>query len=458
MNINKVSIILISFLIGLNVFGFTPPDSTTRLIDKASAVIIVEEGKKAFYQGQTKLALTKFRQAFVKDQYNAKAAFWVAQCHYKLNNYGYALQYAKKVELLDNKVDQDLFYLIAESYHRQTILDSALLYYALTKQEMSKHRYKELRVSDKVRECEMADSLIKLKHAFVRELVNSEVNSGYDDYGPILNADGKTLYFVSRRNDTQGGGINPDDQTFYEDTYKAVWNEEEQKWDSITNQLGKLNSDGFDAINHISSDGLTAYITLNTTSLDIKKTTRSSDICMLGMANNGNWNTPKPIKNKTINTSFFDGAATLTADGNTLYFVSDRNGERHKTDIYVSHREGKKWGDAKPLPDNINTKDFETTPYISSDGRYLYFSSNGLNGMGGYDIYMSENKGNNTWSDPINLGGGINSVNDDTHFRYYPMLEKAYLASFRLQNRKSSIDIYEVDFEGFELLKSLFFE
>jgi len=453
MNLNTITTFLTILCFGLASNATTPPDSTTRIVDRAAAVITIEEGKTAFFQGQTKLALTKFRQALVKDQYNAKAALWVSRCHYKLNNYGYALQYAKRAEALDKKVDQDLNYLIAEAYHRQAILDSALFYYTLTKEEMAKHKFKGLRVEDKMRECKTADSLVKLNSPFVRKLVDGGINSGYDDYSPVLTASGKTLYFVSRRNDTQGGGINPDDQTFYEDTYRTVWNDEEKKWDSITNDLGKLNSSGFDALNHISEDGLTAYITLNTTSLDIKKTTRGSDICSIEMSNKGNWNSPKPIKNKTINTSFFEGAASFTADGNTMVFVSDRKGEKSKTDLYIAQKKGKKWGNAQPLPENINTKDFETTPYLSEDGMYLYFSSNGQNGMGGYDIYVSENQGNNVWSDPINLGAGFNTVNDDTHFRYYPDMKKAYLASFRLQNRKSSIDIYEVDMTGFVVPK-----
>ena len=72
----------------------------------------------------------------------------------------------------------------------------------------------------------------------------------------------------------------------------------------------------------------------------------SSDICEIKKNNKGNWNTPKIIKNKTINTSYFEGSATLTADGNTMYFVTDRKGEKKSTDIYVVHREGKSWGDA----------------------------------------------------------------------------------------------------------------
>ncbi|MGB0933967.1 MAG: hypothetical protein ACPGU5_06765 [Lishizhenia sp.] len=453
MNTNLHVVLALFLCLKFTAFGIAPPDSTSTLLNRTASFLTVEEGKKAFFQGQTKLALIKFRQAYAKDENNAKAIFWIAKSHYKLNNYGYALEYAKKAEISDPEVDADVYYIIASSFHRKAVLDSALIFYKIAEDKMRNSRFKELGLTTKMKECQTADSLMKIPRKFERKLLEGEVNSGYDDYGPILTADGNTLYFVSRRNDTQGGGINPDDQTFFEDTYKAVWNKSENKWDSITNDLGKLNSAGFDALNTISEDELTGYLTLNTTALAIKKQTKSSDICSIEMSANAKWGTPKPIKNKSINSSFFDGAATLTADGNTLYFVSDRKGEKYKTDIYVAHKNGRKWGDAVRLPANINTPGFETTPYISEDGLYLFFSSDGLNGMGGYDIYVSEKKANNEWTDPVNLGASFNTVNDDTHFRYYPKLAKAYLSSFRLQDRKSSRDIYEIDMQTFEIPK-----
>ena len=76
--------------------GITPPDSTTSIVDKASSIYTLEEGKTAYNEGKIKIALVKFRQAFVKDGNSWKAAYWIGKCHYRLNNYGYALKYAYK--------------------------------------------------------------------------------------------------------------------------------------------------------------------------------------------------------------------------------------------------------------------------------------------------------------------------------------------------------------------------
>jgi hypothetical protein len=297
----------------------------------------------------------------------------------------------------------------------------------------------------KFAQAQIASGVPSKKTAF-----SSEVNSGYNDYTPILTSGGKELYFASRRSDTKGGNMNPDDQEFFEDVYKALWNTETSTWDSLTNDLGRINSDGFDAISYISPNGINGLMTINLTATSAKKSTKGSDIFEIEFSNKNLWSTPKRIKNKTINTSFFEGSATMTTDMNTMYFVSDRKGEKSSTDIYMVERKGKNWGEAKPLPmDKINTIGRETTPYITGDGRFLFFSSEGLNGMGGLDVYVVENLGGGTWGTPVNLGIAVNSVSNDSHFQYYPELKKAVMVTFEIVGQKASLDMYEVDMSNF---------
>ncbi len=428
-----------------------PTDSTTSIVDKTAALYILEEGKTLYGEGKIKDALIKFRQAGVKDPNSWRAAYWVSLCHYHLNSYGYSLKYAKKaVQLGDDKVNKEVYFTLARAYHRLGNIDSALVNYEMAKEKLSKPRAKVLLVDLHIEECAFAKEELSKEPAYVKQRLEGAVNSGYDDYSAIVMDEGKTIYFVSRRSNTTGGGMNPDDQRFFEDVYKATWDEEMKEWENATNKLGKINTDGFDALNYISPDGLYGVMTVNSTATDAKTTTRGSDICELKMSNKGTWNSPRAIKNKTINTSFFEGAATLTADGNTMYFVTDRKGEKSSTDIYVATKNGKSWGDAKPLPMTVNTKGRETTPYITPDGRYLFFSSDGHVGMGGLDVYVVENLGD-SWGTPINLGYGINSVNNDTHFTYSKELNKAYMSGYEIVGNKSSIDIYELDMTGFTI-------
>lgn len=430
-----------------------PTDSSTTVVNKLAAVYLIGEGRKSFDQGRIQDALRRFREAYVRDPYNPQTSLWIAEAHYQLDNYGYALTYGKIAESLSEATDGDVFYLLARAYHRQGYLDSARMNYDLAEIQLSALRRDAYNIKQSIREIEFAQSIENKETVYEKQLLQDNLNSGYDDYAALYTADGKGLYFVSRRPDTKGGGINPDDQRYFEDIYYTEWDEEYGEWKNPTNEIERMNTEGFDAIGYLSADGNTAYLTVNTSVLGIKNSTRSSDICISERRNEGRWSAPKPISNKSINTSFFDGVPTLTADENTMYFVSDRDGDRSKSDIYVVEKVGKSWGTAKKLPMNVNTKENETTPYITPDGKYLFFSSNGRTGMGGYDIYITENLGNGQWSDPINIGKDFNTVNDDIYFRYYPNLEKVTMSTYTVIGQKSSMDIYEVEVKDWDIFK-----
>lgn len=451
---------LVISLLSINTFASTeqknpvaPPDTTTKLIDKSTALYMIEEGKRLISEGKVKDALTQFRQAALKDPNSWRPPYWIAHCHYSMSNYGFALKYSKEALNMNSiDINDEIYDLLGKSYHRLGQLDSAIVNYERAMALLSPSRSKELSIVHMIEQCKYAKSLFAVGGKSKRIHLIGEVNSGYNDYGSILSSDGKTMYFTSRRNDTKGGLANPDDQEYFEDTYRAIWSEEAQKWDSISNDIDRINSAGFDSFSHLSEDGLYAVMTINTTATGAKKTTKGSDLFELTFTNKGKWSTPKRIANTTINTGFFEGSATVTADGTTMYFISDRNGNKKSTDIYVAHKTGKTWGDAVPLCDSVNSAGEETTPFITPDGKYLFFSSNGHPGMGGYDVFVSENLGN-TWSKPINLGATINSVNNDTHFKYYAELKKAYLTGFEIVGQKSSMDIYEVDMTEFQFPK-----
>lgn len=432
-------------------FNITPPDSTSNITDRASALLIIDEGKTLFLEGKVRDALIRFRQAAVKDPYTWRAPFWIAQCHYVQNNYGYALQYANEALKIDtDNIDKEVYELLGRSYHRMGKLDSALINYEIALGSMSKSRSNELMIKLRIEQVKFAQNEMGSGKKSKKVAFSSDVNSGYDDYTPILTNSGKELYFASRRSDTKGGNMNPDDQIFFEDVYRAVWNNSTNTWDSVSNELGRINTDGFDAITYISQDGLRGLMTVNLTATQQKKTTKGSDILEIEYSAKSRWSTPKRINNKSINTSFFEGSATMTEDGNTMYFVSDRKGEKSSTDIYVVEKVGKKWGEAKALPmGTVNTAGRETTPFITPDGRYLFYSSDGMAGMGGLDIYVVENLGNGQWGTPVNLGGEINSVNNDSHFQYYKEMNKAVMVGYEIVGQKSSLDMYEIDMSGF---------
>ena len=427
-----------------------PIDTTTTLIDKSAAFIMLEEGKRLFIEGKVKDALIQFRLVAVKDPNSWRPAYWISNCHYSLSNYGFALKYANDaVSKNPDNVDPEIYELLGKTYHHLGMIDSALVNFEKAQLLMPALRSKELNVLGKIDQCKFAKAIIESGDTLKRKRLGSEINSGYDEYGAVLSKDGKNLYFTSRRSDTKGGNANPDNQEYFEDIYRSFWNETKMKWDSVSNNIDRINSNGFDSFSHLSEDGLTALLTVNNSLAKARKKTRGSDIFEIEFSNKGKWSTPKMIQNQYINSTFFDGSPTLTADGNTMYFVSDRKGKKRSTDIYVVQKVNEKWGEPIVLSDSVNTPEGETTPFITPDGRYLFFSSNGHVGMGGMDIFVSENLGGGKWTKAKNLGGFVNTVNNDTHFKYYPELKKALLSGYELVGKKSSVDIYEVDVTDF---------
>ena len=308
---------------------------------------------------------------------------------------------------------------------------------------------KEFQIPLRIQQVEFAKKELLNDKSIKKSILSRSVNSNYAEYGPILADSGQVLYFTARKSDTKGRTMNTDDQDYFEDIYEAKWNSETKDWDSITNAL-KWNTKGFDALTYVSRDGKYALMTINNEALE-QKTTSSSDIFELSISTStGKWGSPKPIENKSINSSYYDGSATMTSDRKTMYFVSDRKGDKKSTDLYRVQKVGSAWGKAEVLPDFINTVGRETTPYITPDGKFLFFSSDGLPGMGGLDIYVSEIKAG-VFGQPINLGSIVNSVSDDSHFYYSPEFKKGFVASVNTKNEKANYDLYEIDLSNFSL-------
>ncbi len=123
------------------------------------------------------------------------------------------------------------------------------------------------------------------------------------------------------------------------------------------------------------------------------------------------WTEPVNLGSK-VNSTEWDSQPSLSADGKTLYFVSDRN-KRSRNDIYVTYRNAQgEWSQAVPLPAPINTLRDEFSPFIHPNGKTLFFASDGHIGMGGLDLFFSEKQNDGSWSEPKNLGYPINNYLD----------------------------------------------
>jgi len=157
----------------------------------------------------------------------------------------------------------------------------------------------------------------------------------------------------------------------------------------------------------------------------------------------GQWS---PIKNlgKAINRDdTWESQASISADGKTLFFVSDRQGGYGGYDIYFSTKDANgNWKRAENVGNTINTDQDEKTPFLHSDNKTLYYSSKGFTGLGGFDMYISRLSEKGIWSKPVNLGYPINSERDEVGLFVNTLGNKAYFATNRISG---NWDICEFD-------------
>ncbi len=153
------------------------------------------------------------------------------------------------------------------------------------------------------------------------------------------------------------------------------------------------------------------------------------DICSSEKIN-GVWSDIKSIGANVNMENTWESQPSVTSDGKTLYFVSDRGGGFGGYDIYKTQKnDAGEWSSPENLGATINTAGNEKSPFIHTDSQTLYFSSDGLMGLGGYDIFYSRLDSNNVWSKPKNIGYPINSYNDDLGFFVSTDGQYGYFAS-----------------------------
>ncbi len=266
--------------------------------------------------------------------------------------------------------------------------------------------------------------------------VGDSINTAYPEYNPVVNSDESTLFFTSRR---PGGASEEktDEDLYFEDIYMCA-KKKDGSWDKPKSVGSNINSTESEAVVSISADSRQMFVCR-----DINK----GDI-YVSIWDDRNWGNLIPL-GSTINTKNRESFATMTRDGNKLYFVSNRKdgGSAGGDDIWTSTKlpDGS-WGVATNLGPVINTVYDEESPYISPDGNTLYFSSQGHKNMGGFDIFKSVKDKNGDWSEPENLRPPFNSTEDDIDYMQSADGKHAYLASVRPGGR-GDLDLYMINLE-----------
>ncbi len=404
--------------------------------DKAN----IEKGDKLFEQGTIyyKQALESYLLANAFNPENAALNNKIGKCYLYSNYKLKSIPYLEKAYKLDAHVDPLIHYSLGRAYHLNMEWDKAIGEYkayqnSLTNLKENKDIYDE--VLRKIQECNNGKKFTTKPVRVFIDNVGDAINSPFREYGPFITADESEMIFTSRRASTTGGGTDEFTNEYFEDIY--VSNKVNGKWTQAQNIGVPINTKRHDASMGLSYDGQTLFVYG-----DDKGDGNIYESTLTGTA----WSKPEKL-NKNINTDFHESSASLSADGKTLYFVSNREDGLGDRDIWVSNMDDKgKWGKAVNIGSTINTQFAEEGVFIHPDGKTLYFSSQGHNTMGGYDIFKSVFE-NGNWQEPENLGYPINTPDDDVFFVMAANGRHGYYSSFNA-NGFGEQDIYRVTFLG----------
>jgi Tol biopolymer transport system component len=225
------------------------------------------------------------------------------------------------------------------------------------------------------------------------------INTDADEYGPAFTSDGKTLYFTRR--------VNRRDSEFI-----YVSRLESGKWSSP--ELAPFSGKYFDKEPFVSQDGQRIFFaSLRPVDGVEPKNHRDFNIWFVEKTATG-WSEPKHV-GPPINSPAYENYPSVAANG-TLYFAGEREGGKGGNDLYRARLVNEKYEHVERL-DELNTPNVDADPYIAPDESYLIFCSNRAGGFGSGDLYISFNR-NGKWTEPKNLGAAVNTA----EFEYTPLI------------------------------------
>lgn len=346
-----------------------------------------------------------------------------------------ALDFLIKAEGLPKFPDEGLLALAeAYSYHLQ--YDNALSCLNKFEEEGNVKKKNELDFNRLKANYTMAIELLKYPAEVTFTNLGPNLNSTYPDYHPFVDKNENILIFTSRRKSKPGQ--NPEFDGYYPANLYMSERKPEGGWKEAVKLTDRINTSYDEQAVGLtdSGDSLFFYIDHVNSFGNIYLSERVNNV----------FGDPKPLNN-TVNTEYVESACSISRDGNTLIFSSDRPGGAGGLDIWMRRKlPTGEWGEPLNLGSEINTPFNEDFPTLSGDGKTLYFCSDGHPGMGNFDLFFSTwDALDNTWSRPQNLGFPINTPSNEKSISFNDFGDRAYITALRPEGR-GDLDLYEVTY------------
>lgn len=399
-----------------------------------------EEGNELYEKGWGYYddALTYYLKAYEFNPDNALMNMRIGECYLTTIYKDKAIPYLEKaVEL--NVETLEIFFILGVAYQLNYRFDDAVEQFeffseSLTPQEALQERE---RIDKRIDECKNAKELLQSPVRVFVDNAGEKINSEYDDYGPVFTPDGTMVFFTTRRPLGKRPKKDDFDQKYFENIMYSA-----KKGDGWTQSLpveGKINKKkGHDATAGIAHTGERLYI---------YRGDKGGDMFVSHAKDENRWSKPRRLSSPLSLKRSQETNIAFTSDGKQVFFISEREGGYGERDIWtaLADKNGR-WEEPFNLGATINTQYDEFGLYLSPDNNTLYFSSEGHNSMGGFDIFKTQYK-NGRWTKPENIGHPINTPADDMYFVLYPEENIAYYAARKLDSFGGS-DIYKITFLG----------
>lgn len=382
-----------------------------------------ENAKKLLQRGDFENGNKALNELIVDDSTYAQPYLLLAELFFNAEDYKGMIPIYEKCAINCAKTYPNIFILLGNSlFYLGEIKKAKINYEKYLKIKDLKPELKTM-AEQELKKCDFSLDLMSKPVPFNPQNLGNAVNSNCNEYCPNLSPDELTMVFT--RNVPKFVGADPaSKESTQEDFY--ISNYINGAWSKAQPISGNVNTPNHEGAQTISGDGqLMVYAACG----------RLDEIgqCDLYYSKkvNGKWTTPKNMGN-VVNSAYWETQPSLSSDGRTLFFISDRPGGSGRPDIWkTTMNEFNKWTKPVNLGNVINTKGSEISPFIHQDGKTLYFCSNGHMGVGGADIYFSKLNDDGSWSEPKNLGYPINTTKDEIGLSVNAQGNKAYITSSR---------------------------
>ncbi|WP_017257741.1 OmpA family protein [Pedobacter arcticus] len=384
---------------------------------------------KSYEKARSLLDLNEFEQAgseliaaIKQDGEFIEAHLLLADVYRVTFNYLKAKENYKQAFKINPNFAPERYYYFAESELKTGDYEQALNHYKLYKSQGNPSIERIVLADKYIKDCEFAIEALKNPVPFKPENLGPNVNTAEQEYLATITTDENTLIFTRQINRN-------------EDFYRSYKNGD--SWTKATYLSNNINTPSYnEGAQCLSPDGQFLFFT----GCNRPDGLGRCDIYVSQKEGEG-WSKPVNL-GFPINTKGWESQPSLSADGKTLYFVSDRRGGFGSYDIWKSDidEEGK-WAMPVNLGPNINTPYDEQSPFIHPDNQTLYFSSNGWVGLGNKDLFISRLDTAGNWGLPKNLGYPINTYGEESGLTINASGTKAYFSSDNF-NGYGGFDIY----------------